>query len=118
MAVTKDLTKAIPSENSSNQVTNWELEYTYENDSDGDSTYLKHIFHISVPQVSAEPNTAGVIGNVSNFTLQAKGSFSKANLVSLCPVSHWDGVFNELVDAKITNPPTLSTADSSFSVPS
>ena len=38
MAVTKDLTKAIPSENSSNQVTNWELEYTYENDSDGDST--------------------------------------------------------------------------------
>ena len=118
MAVTKDLTKAIPSESSSNQVTNWELEYTYENDSDGDSTYLKHIFHISVPQVSAKPNTAGVIGNVSNFTLQAKGSFSKANLVSLCPVSHWDTVFANMVDQAITNPTATTTVDTSFSVPS
>ena len=114
MAVTKDLTKAIPTENSSNQVTKWYLEYTYENDSEGDSTYYKKIFLTHVPQTDISPSGT----SVTNFTLQAKGSFSKANLVSLCPVSRWDGVFNELVDAKITNPPTLSTADSSFSVPS
>ena len=114
MAVTKDLTKATPTENSSNQVTNWYLEYTYENDSDGDSTYYKKIFVKHVPQT--EISASGT--SVTNFTLQAKGSFSKANLVALCPVFVWDGVFNELVDAKITNPPTLSTADTSFSVPS
>ena len=114
MAVTKDLTKAIPSENSSNQVTNWYLEYTYENDSEGDSTYYKKIFLKHVPQTDI--SVSGT--SVTNFTLQAKGSFSKANLVALCPVSGWDEVFNELVDSKITNPPTLSIADTSFSVPS
>ena len=118
MAVTKDLTKAVPYENSSNQVVKWDLQYTYENDSEGDSTYYKRIFNTSVKQVSARPNISGVIGNVTNFTLQAKGSFSKADLVALCPVSAWDSVFTDLVDTLITNPVASKTADRSFSVPS
>mgnify|MGYP003123231319 CR=1 FL=1 len=114
MAVTKDLTKAIPTENSSNRVTNWYLEYTYENDSDGDSTYYKKIFVKHVPQTDI--SVSGT--SVTNFTLQAKGSFSKANLVSLCPVSHWDTVFANMVDQAITNPTATTTVDTSFSVPS
>ena len=38
MAVTKALTKAIPYSKSS-KVQEWDLEYTYENDSEGDATY-------------------------------------------------------------------------------
>ena len=85
MAVTKDLTKAIPYENSSSKVEKWELEYTYENDSEGDATYYKSVFNLSINQKDKDGNNV--------FTLQAKGSFSKADLVALCPVSHWDAVF-------------------------
>jgi len=114
MAVTKDLTKAIPTENSSNQVTKWYLEYTYENDSEGDSTYYKKIFLTHVPQTDISPSGT----SVTNFTLQAKGSFSKANLVALCPVSRWDSAFANMVDQAITNPAATTTVDESFSVPS
>ena len=40
MAVTKALTKAIPHEKNG-KVEKWDLEYTYENDSEGDATYFK-----------------------------------------------------------------------------
>ena len=110
MAVTKDLTKAVPYENSSSKVEKWDLEYTYENDSEGDATYYKSVFNVSVDQKDTEGNNV--------FTLQAKGSFSKADLVALCPVSHWDTVFASQVDSVITNPPVESTPDSAFNVPS
>ena len=54
----------------------------------------------------------------ANFTLKAKGSWSNANLVALCPVSQWDAVFASQVDSVITNPPAESTPDNSFNVPS
>ena len=58
-------------------------------------------------------------GNVTtNFTLKAKGSWSNAELVALCPVSQWDAVFASQVDSVITNPPAVSTPDNGFSVPS
>ena len=110
MAVTKDLTKAVPYENSSSKVEKWELEYTYKNDSEGDATYYKSVFNVSVNQKDTEGNNV--------FTLQAKGSFSKADLVALCPVSQWDTVFASQVDSVITNPVVNPTPDQAFSIPS
>tara|TARA_R100001129_G_scaffold169789_1_gene138853 strand:+ start:180 stop:512 length:333 start_codon:yes stop_codon:yes gene_type:complete len=110
MAVTKDLTKAIPYEDTSNKVAKWVLEYTYENDSKDDATYYKSVFSETIEQEDAA-------GNV-NFALQTKEEFSKADLVALCPVSHWDEVFASQVDSVITNPVVSPTADESFNIPS
>ena len=43
MAVTKAMTKAIPSEKSS-KAQEWRLEMKYENDSEGDATYYTSTF--------------------------------------------------------------------------
>ena len=110
MAVTKDLTKAIPYEDTSNKVAKWVLEYTYENDSEDDATYYKSVFNEIVEQEDAR-------GNV-NFALQTKEEFSKADLVALCPVSVWDSVFASQVDSVITNPVINPVADESFNIPS
>ena len=64
----------------------------------------------TVPQLDDDGN--------ANFTLKAKGSWTNANLVAICPVSEWDVVFASQVDSVITNPPTLSTPDENFNVPS
>ena len=44
MAVTKTLTKSIPHVKSS-KAEKWDLEMTYENDSEGDATYYKSVFN-------------------------------------------------------------------------
>lgn len=105
MAVTKTMTKAIPHEKSS-KAQEWHLEMKYENDSEGDATYYTSTFRHRA--VAAE----------GDFTAAAKGTFSKADLTALCPVSHWDAVFASQVDSVITNPNTNPVADESFSVPS
>ena len=110
MAVTKAITKCVPYINSSNKVDEWDIEMKYENDSEGDSTYYTSIFSIKVNQLDKNGN--------ANFTLKAKSSWTNANLVAICPISHWDTVFASQVDSVITNPPTLSTPDQAFSVPS
>ena len=110
MAVSKKIVKCVPYENSSSKVDKWDIEMQYENDSEGDSTYYTTTFKTIVPQLDEEGN--------ANFTLKAKGSWSNANLVALCPVSQWDAVFASQVDSVITNPPAVSSPDSSFSVPS
>ena len=110
MAVTKTITKATPYVNSSSKVDKWAIEMTYKNDSEGDSTYYTSTFNIIVPQLDEDGN--------ANFTLKAKSSWTNANLVAICPVSHWDTVFASQVDSVITNPPAESTPDKSFSVPS
>ena len=109
MAVTKDLTRNIPFSKAS-KVQKWELDYTYENDSEGDATYYKTVFNISVPATDSD-------GTV-NFTPKAKGSWTKAQIVALCPVSHWDTVFASQVESVITNPDVPPTPDDSFPVPS
>ncbi len=114
MAVTKDLTKATPYEDANNKVAKWVFEYTYENDSEGDATYYKSVFNKTIEQAYTDMNGDAQ----SNFTLQGKGDFSKADLVALCPVSHWDAVFASQVDSVITNPVVSPTADESFSIPS
>ena len=110
MAVSKAIVKCVPYENSSSKVDKWDIEMKYENDSEGDSTYYTSVFSISVPQLDDAGN--------ANFTLKAKGSWSNANLVALCPVSQWDAVFASQVDSVITNPPAVSSPDNGFSVPS
>ena len=110
MSVTKTIIKCIPYVNSSNKVDKWDIDMKYENGSEGDSTYYTSTFSITVPQLDKDGN--------ANFTLKAKSSWTNANLVAICPVSHWDTVFASQVDSVITNPPTLSTPDNHFNVPS
>ena len=114
MAVTKAITKCTPYVNSNSKVDKWAIDMKYENGSEGDSTYYTSTFHISIPQTEKD-----VDGNdITNFTLKAKGSWSNADLVALCPVSQWDTIFASQVDSVITNPPAESTPDQAFSVPS
>ena len=106
MAVTKAITKCVPYVNSSSKVDKWDIQMKYENGSEGDSTYYTSTFSTTVEQ------------SVNGFTLKAKGSWTNANLVAICPVSLWDTVFASQVDSVITNPPVESTPDQAFSVPS
>ena len=105
MAITKTLTKSIPSVKSSKAV-EWRLEMTYENDSEGDATYYKSVF--SHRAIAAD----------GDFTKAAKGSFNLAALTAMCPVSAWDDVFDSQVDSVITSPVVPPVPDESFSVPS
>jgi hypothetical protein len=114
MAVTKAITSCTPYVNSSSKVDKWDISMKYENDNEGDSTYYTSTFNITVNQTDTNPDGS----TTTNFTLKAKGSWSNADLVAICPVSHWDTVFASQVDSVITNPPTESTPDQAFSVPS
>ena len=105
MAVTKTLTKAIPAEKSSKAQT-WDLEMTYENDSEGDATYYKSVFsHLAV---AAD----------GDFTKAAKGTFNLAALTAMFPTSKWDDVFDSQVDSVITSPVVPPVPDQAFPVPS
>ena len=114
MAVTKAITSCTPYVNSSSKVDKWDIEMTYTNDSEGDATYYTSTFTITVNQKEVSPEGT----ETTNFTLKAKSSWTNANLVAICPVSQWDAVFASQVDSVITNPPTESTPDQAFSVPS
>ena len=114
MAVTKTITKCTPYINSSSKVDKWDIQMKYENGSEGDSTYYTSTFQTTVNQTETDAS-----GNTTtNFSLKAKGSWANADLVAICPVSHWDTVFASQVDSVITNPPTQSTPDNDFNVPS
>ena len=110
MAVSKAIVSCTPYINSSNKVDKWTIEMKYENDSEDDSTDYTHTFNTTVKQLDDDGN--------ANFTLKAKGSWTNAQLVALCPVSQWDTVFASQVDSVITNPPAASTPDNNFNVPS
>jgi len=114
MAVTKTITKCTPYVNSNSKVDKWVIEMKYENGSEGDATYYTSTFSTTVNQT--DTNSDG--STTTNFTLKAKGSWSNADLVAICPVSQWDTVFASQVDSVITNPPVASTPDQAFSVPS
>ena len=105
MAVTKALVKAIPAEKAG-KAEEWQLEMTYENDSEGDATYYTSTF--STMAVAAD----------SDFTAAAKGTFNLAALTAMCPVSAWDAVFASQVDSVITNPVVPPVPDTDFAVPS
>ena len=105
MAITKTLTKSIPFVKSS-KVVEWQLEMTYENDSEGDATYYKSGFSHTAKAADGD------------FTAAAKGTFNLAALTALCPVSQWDDVFASQVDSVITNPVVPPVPDEAFQVPS
>ena len=105
MAVTKAMTKAIPSEKSS-KAQEWNMEMKYENDSDGDATYYTTTFSHTAKAADGD------------FTAAAKGTFNLAALTALCPVSLWDAVFASQVESVITSPVVPPVPDTSFSVPS
>ena len=105
MAVTKAMTKAIPSEKSS-KAQEWNLEMKYENDSEGDATYYTSTFSHTARAADGD------------FTAAAKGTFNLAALTALCPVSQWDTVFASQVESVITSPVVPPVPDESFSVPS
>jgi hypothetical protein len=105
MAVTKAMTKAIPSEKSS-KAQEWNMEMKYENDSEGDATYYTSTFSHTARAADGD------------FTAAAKGSFNLAALTALCPVAGWDAVFASQVESVITSPVVPPVADTSFSVPS
>ena len=105
MAVTNTLTKAVPYEKDS-KVEEWELVYTYENDSEGDATYYTSTF-----------NTQLIAAN-GDFTAKAKADWTKSQIEALCPTSQWDVVFASQVDSVITNPVIRPAPDESYSIPS
>jgi len=105
MAVTKTMTKAIPSEKSS-KAQEWKLEMKYENDSEGDATYYTSTFSHTARAADGD------------FTAAAKGTFNLAALTALCPVAGWDAVFASQVESVITSPVVPPVPDTSFSVPS
>ena len=105
MAVTHELTKAVPSEKNS-KVEEWNLEMTYENDAEGDATYYTSTF------------STQLIAANGDFTAKAKGDWTKSQIEALCPTSQWDVVFASQVDSVITNPVVPPTPDNSYSIPS
>ena len=109
MAVTKTLTKAVPSEKNS-KVEEWNLEYTYENDSEGDATYYTSTFNENV--VATEDD-----GTV-NFTAKAKADWTKSQIEALAPTSQWDVIFASQVDSVITNPVINPVPDTNYVIPS
>ena len=108
MAVTKKF-GAVPYSKDS-KVEKWDLSATYENDSEGDSTYYTSTFNTTVEATAPDGS--------ANFAKKAKGSWTKSEIEALIPVSHWDAVFASQVDSVITNPVTSPEADNDFTIPS
>ena len=110
MAVTKTLTKAVPFVKSS-KVEKWNLEMTYETDSEGDDTYYTSNFNATGDNVDP-------VAGATVFAKKAKGSWTKSELEGICPTAKWDAVFASQVDSVITNPPSNPVPDNSYSIPS
>ena len=111
MAVTKTLTIAVPY-NKDSKVQQWDFEMKYEEGAD--ATYYTSNFNTSIPASYVDPQGETVV----NFTPKAEASWTLAQLTALCPVSHWDTVFDSQYDSVITNPPDKPVADPSYVIPS
>ena len=114
MAVTKTLTQAVPY-NLNSKVQKWQLGMTYNQGSKSASppTYYESSFSTMIPATETGPD-----GNVTtNFTPKAEASWTLAELTALCPVSHWDTVFDSQYDSVITNPPDDPVPDPDYVIP-
>ena len=107
MAVTKELTRAVPSlENG--KVVEWEVDVTYTNGVSGDDQYYVTNFGTNV---SSDDETYG-------FGLSAETAWNtRSQLLALCPITHWDIVFASQVES-VFNPPVLPVPDDSYVIPS
>mgnify|MGYP006413285325 FL=1 len=109
MAITKTLTGAIPYENTSDEVERWELQVVYTQGTEGTADYYESSFSETVHAEDDDGTT--------NFTELDKTAWSLADLLALCPISHWDDIFDSQYDSVITNPPEVCTPDNDFVVP-
>ena len=107
MAITKTLTGAIPY-NKDGEVQRWDFEMKYEEGAD--ATYYTSSMFASIP--ATDPD--GIV----NFTPKAEGEWTLAQLTALCPISHWDDIFDSQYDSVITNPPDDPVADPDYVIPS
>ena len=110
---TTTLTSATPYENTSDEVDRWELGVTYTQGTEGTSDYYESNFNCSVE--AEETDIEGT--TITNFTELDKTAWSLADLLALCPTSHWDDIFDSQYDSVITNPPEVCTPDNDFVVP-
>lgn len=113
MAVTKTLTGATPYENTSDEIEHWELEVTYTQGTEGTSDYYESNFNETVHAEETDINGS----TTTNFTELDKTAWSLADLLALCPISHWDDIFDSQYDSVITNPPEVCTPDNDFVIP-
>ena len=106
MAVTKELTKAVPSlENG--KVVEWEVGMTYTNGVSGDDQY--YVFEFD--------NTVMKDDDTYGFGLSAESAWNtKAQLLALCPIEDWDVVFASQIES-IFNPPAEPVPDTSYVIP-
>tara|TARA_R100000951_G_C2603725_1_gene168964 strand:- start:608 stop:937 length:330 start_codon:yes stop_codon:yes gene_type:complete len=106
MAVTKELTSAIPSlENG--KVVEWEVGMTYTNGVSGDDQYYVSEF---TNNVMSDDDTYG-------FGLSAESNWNtQAQLLALCPIENWDAVFASQVES-VFNPPVQPEPDTSYVIP-
>ena len=109
MAITRTLVKAVPIENTSDEIERWALGMTYSQGTEGTADYYESSFNIVV---HAEDDDGTV-----NFTELDKTAWSLADLVAQCPTSQWDVVFDSQYDSVITNPPEVCTPDNDFVIP-
>ena len=111
MAVTKTLIKAVPF-NKDSKVQKWDLTMMYNQGSKSASppTYYESDFNEVIPATDR-------YGNV-NFTPKAESSWTKAEIIALCPTAEWDSIFANQYDTVITNPPDKPVPDPSYVIPS
>ena len=121
MAIIETLTKAIPYENSSNEVEHWELEMKYSQGTEGQADYFEASYFTSVhatESIFASSNEGvGTFTTNTNFTELDKTAWSLANLIALCPTTQWDSLFDDQYDSLITNPLAECIPDDSFVIP-
>lgn len=106
MAVVKELTLAIPSLKDG-KVVEWEVGMTYTNGVSGDDQYY----------VSEFSNTVMSSDDTYGFGLSAESAWNtKAQLLELCQIEHWDMLFASQVES-VFNPPTQPEPDTSYVIP-
>jgi hypothetical protein len=115
MAVTKTLTKAVPF-NLNSKVQKWvfNMQYNQGSKSASPPTYYESSFDATIPATEPLPDDS----TQTNFTPKAEGSWTKAELIALCPTAQWDTIFASQYDSVITNPPDLPIADPDYVIPS
>ena len=109
MAITRTLVRAVPTENTSDEIERWDLGMTYSQGTEGNADYYESNFNTIVESEDED-------GTV-NFTELDKTAWSLADLEALCPTSHWDIVFDSQYDSVITNPPEVCVPDYDFEIP-
>ena len=122
MAVTKTLTKAIPRENSSNEVEQWDLTMKYSQGTEGTANYYESRYSTEVyatESVFASSNEGvNTFTTITNFTELDKTAWSLADLVALCPTAQWDSIFATQYDSVVIDPRVKGVSDKDFVVPS